>query len=623
MCGICGVVGLESREPSGPLRRRAAASLRRLRHRGPDEVHLAHCGGGAIGATRLAIRGLDSGSQPVVDPGTGVVVACNGEIDNHRELRAWLEGRGHVIRQETDIAVIPGLYLEHGEAFAEHLVGAFAVAVWDPRVPCVVLARDRAGEKPLFYAVRGDEVAFASELAGLAADLDLALEIDPEAIAGYLRRGCFVAPSTPFRGVARVRPGEILTVTRGRVSSRRFWSLKFAADPETPPSEAAFDGVFRTAVARQSDAAVPYGVFLSGGLDSSLVAAVARSVHPERPLTAYTIRFAEASYDEGSVAAFAAAALGIPSVSVTVGATDVRREIEKLVSVSGEPLADPAWVPCSILSRRAVLDARLVMVGEGADELFGGYPTYVGALLADRYARWPRPIKSAIAAAVSTLPVSDRKVTTSYLLKRFIEGDELTGLARHLVWTSQIPPGLLLALGVADERSFPERVFEGNILDVVQRNDCETTLAEGLLTKADRAGMGCALEMRAPFLDVGVMEFAASLPPMERVSGLTTKTFLKRYARRYLPGSLIDRRKRGLSVPLASWLRGPLYDWTRSLLASPRLSSVGIDARAAVAILEEHRARRADRARAVWTIVVLSVWLDWLALVRRPLKEAS
>lgn len=623
MCGICGVVGLESTQPSGPFRRRAAASLRRLRHRGPDEVHLATCGTGAIGATRLAIRGLESGSQPVVDEATGVVVACNGEIDNHRELRAWLRGRGHVIPQETDIAVIPGLYLELGDAFVERLVGAFAVAVWDPRVPCVVLARDRAGEKPLFYMVRGDEVAFASELAGLATDLDLPLEIDPEAIAGYLRRGCFVAPSTPFRGVSRVKPGEVVTIRAGRVSSRRFWRLNFAADAKAARSEDAFDEIFRAAVARQSDVAVPCGVFLSGGLDSSLVAAVARSLHPERPLTAYTVRFAEASYDEGGVAETVAASLGIPWATATVSSSDVRDEIEKLVSVSGEPLADPAWMPASILSRRAVQDVRLVMVGEGADELFGGYPTYIGALLADRYSRWPAPVRSAIAAAVAALPVSDKKVTVSYLLKRFIEGDEFEGLARHLVWTSQIPPRLLASLGVESVASSPQHPSEGRILDIVQTSDFETTLAEGLLTKADRAGMGCALELRAPFLDIDVMQFAASLSPSERVAGLKTKVFLKRYARRYLPNSLVNRRKRGLSVPLASWLRGPLYDWTRGLLESPRLASVGIDASAAVAILDEHRARRADRARAVWTIAVLSVWLEWLAGVRRPRTEAS
>jgi asparagine synthase (glutamine-hydrolysing) len=391
--------------------------------------------------------------------------------------------------------------------------------------------------------------------------------------------------------------------------------LKFGERPERDLSEDAFDRVFRASVERQSDVAVPCGVFLSGGLDSSLVTAVARSVRPDRPLTAFTIRFAEASYDEGSIASAAASDLGVPWATATVEAADMRREIETLVSVSGEPLADPAWMPASILSRRAVEDVRLVMVGEGADELFGGYP--------DRYSRFPKPFKAAIAAAVRALPVSDKKVTISYLLKRFVEGDEFAGLNRHLVWTSQIPPKLLAALGVPNDSGVSERVTAGHILDVVQQNDFETTLAEGLLTKADRAGMGCALELRAPFLDVDVMEFAAALAPRERVSGLTTKAFLKRYARRYLPPSLINRRKRGLSVPLASWLRGPLYEWTRALLASPRLASAGVDAAAAVAILDEHRARKADRARAVWTIVVLSVWLDWLAGIRRPPTETS
>ena len=623
MCGICGVVGLTPQGSAVPFRRRAAASLERLRHRGPDEMQLASCGEGAIGATRLAIRGLESGSQPVVDPRTGVVVACNGEIDNHRELRAWLTGRGHVIAQETDIAVIPALYLEHGEAFPEHLIGAFAVAVWDPRAPRVVLARDRAGEKPLFFTVRGDEVVFASELAGLASDLELPLEIDADAIAGYLQRGCFIAPSTPFKNVSRVKPGEVVTITSGEIRARRFWSLKFDAGASEEPSVDAFDRVFRAAVARQSDVAVPCGVFLSGGLDSSLVTAVARSVSPDRPLTAYTVRFAEASYDEGDVASRAALELGVSWKSVTLGSADVRGEIEKLVSVSGEPLADPAWMPASMLSRRAVDDVRMVMVGEGADELFGGYPTYIGALLADRYARWPKPVRRAVAAAVHALPVSDKKVTISYLLKRFVDGNDFSGLARHLVWTSQIPPDLLRRLGVASPIRIEPRGAQGHILDVVQQNDFETTLAEGLLTKADRAGMGCALELRAPFLDVGVMNFASSLPPESRVSGLTTKTFLKRFARRYLSDRLIDNRKRGLSVPLASWLRGPLHDWTRSLLGSPRLAGVGVDPKAAVAILEEHRARKADRARALWTIVVLSIWLDWLAEVRRPAREAS
>jgi asparagine synthase (glutamine-hydrolysing) len=455
-------------------------------------------------------------------------------------------------------------------------------------------------------------VAFASELAGLATDAGLALEIDGAAIAGYMRRGCFVAPATPFRGVARVRPGEVVTITPDRVTTRKFWSLRFAPNADLPPTEETFDHIFTAAVARQSDVSVPCGVFLSGGLDSSLVTAVARSVAPHRPLNAYTIRFAESSYDEGGVAAEAAKALGVAWSAVEVGSADVQREIELLVSVSGEPLADPAWVPASMLSRRAVEDVRLVMVGEGADELFGGYPTYIGAMLANRYGKLPAALKSLIAAGVNAVPVSDKKITVSYLLKRFVEGDAYSGLARHLVWTSQIAPHLLRSLGVPPEPPLPQDASDGNILDVVQRSDFETTLAEGLLTKADRAGMGCALELRAPFLDLDVMRFAAGLPADERVRGFTTKVFLKRFARRHLPASLVDRRKRGLSVPLASWLRGPLHDWTRSLLASPRLADVGIDSKAAIAILDEHRARKADRARAIWTIVVLSVWLDWL-----------
>jgi asparagine synthase (glutamine-hydrolysing) len=227
-------------------------------------------------------------------------------------------------------------------------------------------------------------------------------------------------------------------------------------------------------------------------------------------------------------------------------------------------------------------------------------------------------MKAVFAAVVRALPVSDKKVTVSYLLKRFIEGDAFSGLARHLVWNSQIPPRVLASLGVAPESALPIATGEDDILDVIQQSDFETTLAEGLLTKAVRAAMAYALELRAPFLDADVMKFAAALPPEERVRGITTKVFLKHYARRYLPEALIHRRKRGLSVPLTSWLRGPLHDWTRALLASPRLELAGIDPRAAVAIFDEHCARTADHARTVWTIVVLSIWLNWLAEVRRP-----
>jgi asparagine synthase (glutamine-hydrolysing) len=218
--------------------------------------------------------------------------------------------------------------------------------------------------------------------------------------------------------------------------------------------------------------------------------------------------------------------------------------------------------------------------------------------------------------------VTDKKIATSYLVKRFMEGVPLTGLGRHLAWTSQVPARWMCRLGL----ELPETQAEArraHVLDVVQQFDFSTTLAEGLLTKADRAGMGAALELRAPFLDTGVSEFAQGLPPGERVNGLTTKVFLKRFARRYLSPSVIHQRKRGLSVPLAPWLRGPLRDWALALLVSPKLETAGINPAAAAALFAEHEARKSDLARAAWTILVLSIWLDRLAEIRRMRKGAA
>ena len=612
MCGICGVIALSPGRGEAPHRDRAATMLGTLLHRGPHESRLASDRAGTIGATRLAIRGIESGSQPIVDDATGVVVACNGEIDNHRELRAWLEGRGHRITLATDIAVIPALYLEHGDQFPEHLVGAFAVAVWDPRGPSVLLARDRAGEKPLFYAFARGEVLFASEVASLLVDARVPRDLDVPALRHYLRFGCFEAPTAPVSAVRRVGPGEIVSIRPSGVARRRYWRLRFE-ESGAPPSPDAFDPVFRGAVMRVSDAEVPRGVFLSGGLDSALVATVARRSRPDVPLRAYTARFAEVSYDEGDHAAGMAKHLALDWTPVDVSASAVPGEIEGLVATSGEPLGDPAWVPMSLLARRAVEDVRLVLVGEGADELFGGYPTYIGALAAETYARWPRAVRAIVSRAVGAWPVSDKKVTVSYLLKRFVEAGTVPGLARHRLWTSQVPPRLLAQLGLPPgdlaDTSAPGRP----LLDVLQENDFETSLAEGLLTKADRATMGNAVELRAPYLDAGVLAFAAKLPGPARARGLTTKIFLKRYAERYLPHDVIYRTKRGLSVPLATWLRGPLKDWALARVSSGRLADVGIDVKGARALLDDHLSRRADLARPLWTILVLSVWLDWHA----------
>lgn len=588
--------------------------LDRLVHRGPDGHWIRQDPAAVFGMARLTIRGLTSGEQPLVDSDTGVMVVCNGEIDNHLALREWLAERGRPVAQDTDVAVLPGLYLELGAAFVEKLVGAFAIAVWDPREGKLLLIRDRAGERPLFYALENGVATFASQLAAMAVRQPAVPAIDQPALRRYLQLGYFPAPDSPLEGVVKVGPAECVTLDRQGVHAYRYWRWPRGNPPRTDTSLDAFDGIFRDAVWRQSEADVPVGLFLSGGVDSSLIAAVARSLHPEKSLTAFGLRFGEESFDEGHFAERVAAALGIDYVPVWVTPEHIPRLLKDVIRTSGEPLADPAWIPTALLSERAAREIRLSLSGEGADELFGGYPTYFGAGFAERYARLPAWLRGFIRDQVERWPPSDKKVTLSFLLKRFVQGDTLDGVARHVLWNSSIAPGILARLGLTPELT-PWSAPEGEtLLDRIQHYDLERALAEGLLTKADRASMHSALELRAPFLDQAVLEFAAALSREDRIQGIQTKVFLKRYATRYLPKEIVYRKKRGLSVPLSRWLReDPLRPWVEDVLSRPALEQIGIQRSAVRELMNEHLRRQADHGRALWGLVVVSEWLAWLA----------
>ncbi len=297
---------------------------------------------------------------------------------------------------------------------------------------------------------------------------------------------------------------------------------------------------------------------------------------------------------------------------------DLPDALSLLIKTVGEPLADPAWLPAALLARRAAQDVPMALVGEGADELFGGYPTYTGAGIAENFSKLPAWIRNSIRCAVESLPVSDKKMTVSFLLKRFVQGAELGGMTRHELWMSNITPAILARLGVPPAASRTDDAGGGLLLDRVQRWDLESFLAEGLLTKADRASMSSALELRAPFLDESVMTFAASLPVADRVQNFSTKIFLKNYALRYLPKSIVHRRKRGLSVPIGRWLRGPLREWAAKSLGNERLEQAGVRTGAASELFSEHCRHQADHARALWTLIVLSEWLDWVAKETAP-----
>ena len=517
------------------------------------------------------------------------------------------------MKQATDVAVIPGMYLELGEDFASRLLGAFAIGVWDPRERRLILVRDRAGERPLFYTQTADSVIFATEIASMVSGNKLPVTFARDALHRYLQFGLFASPDAPFDSIRKVAPGSMVRFDARGINHTRYWRWNVTGSAKKTPSLDAFDGVFREAVRRQSDVDVDFAVFLSGGVDSSLVSAVTRSLYPERSLTAYTLRFEDDSYDEGTFAESVAQSLKMNTVPVWVCPDDLPEALSTLIRTVGEPLADPAWLPTALLARRAAQDVRMALVGEGADELFGGYPTYIGAGVAERFARLPVWVRAVIRRAITALPPSEKKITVSYLLKRFVQGTELDGMARHKLWLSNITPEILTRLGVSPPASPEDDDDSGLLMDRVQRRDLEVSLAEGLLTKADRASMSSALELRAPFLDESVMTFAATLPVNERVRGFATKVFLKRYATRYLPKSIVYRRKRGLSVPIGRWLRGPLRDWATAALGNERLGEIGIQKPAVLELLAEHCEHRADHARALWTLIVLNEWLDWVA----------
>lgn len=587
--------------------------LQAMVHRGPDDMGIRSTESAAIGVTRLAIRGLTDETQPIEDSESGVIAVCNGEIDNHRQLRQWLKDQGRPVSRATDVAVIPALYLELGEAFVERLAGAFAIAIWDPRQPCLILARDRAGERPLFYSEHEHEIFFATELAALGSQKRCPWILNRCALKQYLQFGIFPAPSTPFKEVRKLAPGQMIRFDHAGSHCRNYWHWRNPATVNETPSLVQLDQTFRAAVARQTDVEVDFGLFLSGGIDSSLVSVVARSLHPNRPIKAYTLRFEEASFDEGNYAEAVANQLSLDLLTVWVKPEDMREGIRSLVRLVGEPLADPAWIPAALLSRQAAQDVKMALVGEGADELFGGYPTYIGAHIANQLARLPQWSRRMIRRAVEALPPTDKKVTISFLLKRFVSALDLDGLARHKFWISNISLPLLERLTGEPVCPEPNLCGELCLLDQLQQWDLQNTLAEGLLTKADRSGMSSALELRSPFLDDAVMRFAATLQPRDRVDGFQTKVFLKRYALQYLPKSIVQRRKRGLSVPLSTWLRGPLHEWAAEALAGGRLEQAGIRTSAALGLFNEHITGKANHARAIWTLLVLIEWLDWAA----------
>jgi asparagine synthase (glutamine-hydrolysing) len=618
MCGIAGVCRPDGPEPAGPG---LAEALRALRHRGPDGEGTFAAPGVALGMRRLAIIDLVTGAQPVFNEDRSVVAVFNGEIYNYVELREELRQRGHTFATASDTEVLVHLYEDEGEALCSRLRGMFAFAIWDGRTRSLLLARDRFGEKPLFVAPLPGGLAFASELKGLLPLMraaGAAPRVREQGIYDYLSLGAVPQPDTVYEGVSAVGPGCWLRFDGEQAREQAYWRPEL--EPKAVVSYAEAQEELRhtlgDAVRLRLRSDVPVGVFLSGGVDSSVVAYEAAR-HLGGRLRTFTVSVADGELDEAPVARRTAAALGVENVVLPLHVAP-RDEVLAVARHFDQPFADPSAIPSSAVARLAREQVKVILNGDGGDEVCGGYRRYLAARTLGRIGSLPGA-RAALRAAFSRLAAGRRR-SAAGLLRRFGRGLSLQSGARYLVWTKDL---------LLDEdkqrvwRGRPQRATEDWVADRLDGNlaavdtqvagDIGIELLSSLLVKMDMATMAASLEGRSPFLDHEVAQFALRLPVAFRVRGSRLKAVLRDAYRGRLPREVIEGRKRGFEVPLAAWLDGDLRDLVHDALLAPGARVAEYVEPAFVrAVVAGTAMRERNRAGLVYALLMLELWLRQL-----------
>jgi asparagine synthase (glutamine-hydrolysing) len=620
MCGICGLVEPEGVAPDPDVLMRMNE---RLFHRGPDGGGQWIQGRAAIAMRRLAIIDLNTGSQPMFNETGEIGIVFNGEIYNYHELRTDLEHRGHRFATQSDTESIVHLYEEYGVDGIARLNGMFAIAIWDSRKERLILARDRAGKKPLYYAPRPEGIVFASELHSLLAYRGLSREIDVTALDNYFTFGYVPAPLSIFREIRQLQPGHLLVWERDRIRTQRYWRLcpsqrKFGSRGEAVDE---LYSLLEDAVRIRLYSDVPFGALLSGGVDSSLVVGL-MSRQMGRKLKTFTIGFSNDRLDESSYAAEVAQLFDTEHHNLRVEALSVMEVLEKLVVHFGEPFADSSAIPTFLVSQLARQHVTMALSGDGGDEVFGGYKSYRYHHIIDRYRHIPAglraPAKLASRVLAGTAPGGlGRRIS------RFVDEAELPVEVR---WAhsrsifSGSEQKRLYAPAIASQlqpeaRGFRLReafqYFSGKSSDdsaAINFVDYETYLPDDILVKTDRTSMAVSLELRAPLLDYRIAEFAAGLPRPWKWDGRAGKYILKEAASRLLPASILNRRKQGFVMPVADWFKGELVPYVRERIASSKAGDI-LRLDYCSELLRAHQDYpHAGYDRKVWSVLCFLMW---------------
>ncbi|HIC55875.1 MAG TPA: asparagine synthase (glutamine-hydrolyzing) [Acidobacteria bacterium] len=627
MCGIAGIVERDQRKPISS--ERLLKMVRVLTHRGPDDEGYVGLPGVGLAMRRLAIVDVDGGHQPFKSEDGEIHLVANGEIYNHLELRKMLIAHGHCFRSESDIEVLVHAYEQWGTSFLERVHGMFAVALWDGRQRIFFAARDRAGEKPLYYAATNSTLIFASEIKGILASGMVERDVDLEALDQFLTYEYVITPRTIFSKIRRLPAAHYLVYRDGQLETCRYWDAAAVAPRHWKEDEAAeaVREVFAKAVSRQMMSDVPLGAFLSGGIDSSAVVAmmVEASGGDGSAVNTFSMGFADGSYNELPYARTVASRFKTTHREGTVE-PDLRELFDQLIVHLDEPFADVSLFPTYMVSKMARQHVTVALSGDGGDEIFGGYDTYAADQLARRLATvLPKGAVSMLAGLVGLLPASERKKGLLNKVKRFVQGiaDEPEDIA-HYRWMAFLPvaakqalytPELQTSLFQSDVyRPIRESLGSAGTDDLLHRQlyaDLCVYLADDILVKVDRMSMATSLETRAPFLDVNLMELAYSIPSELKIRNGERKYILKQALRDVLPTGILRRPKEGFSIPMKNWLRGDLAPIMRDLLAPERIGQRGWFSPVAVTrLIDSHLSGRDNHAHVLFSLMVLERWAE-------------
>jgi asparagine synthase (glutamine-hydrolysing) len=617
MCGIAGIVNLTGR-PVGREELRAMCDS--LAHRGPDDEGFYLGTNVGLGMRRLSIIDLSTGHQPVRNEDGSVWTVFNGEIYNYRELRAELQSRGHTFRSTTDTEVIVHLYEEFGSRCVRKLRGMFAFALWDEQRRRLLLARDRLGIKPLYYGEIAGRLVFASELKAILALADVAPRIDWAALSHLLTFQATPRADSIVEGVRKLEPGHLMMVSPGGVlRMERYWDVQF--EPDHTRNETQFVERLRELLAESvklhmvSD--VPVGAFLSGGVDSSaVVGMMARQI--EEPVKTFSIGFPEAEYNELHYARIAARTFGTDHHELVLE-PDVLGIIEDLAWHLDEPFGDSSAIPTYMVSRLAARSVKVVLSGDGGDELFAGYDKYEVEGRERRYRFLPRPARAMLAGLYRMMPegMRGRNYVRHLSLPESDRYLDRITLFRHERLISLLTPDAFVRVAAHDPwettRTWLEpagsRGQRPHWLSSLQYLDLHTYLPLDILTKVDRMSMAHSIETRVPLLDHKLVEFAATIPPELQLRGTTRKYLFKRALEGMVPEPLLTRPKRGFAIPLGRWFRGGLKDYVRDLLLSERSRQRGIFDPAQVERLIERPERgQQDMNLHLWMLISFELW---------------